>query len=125
MKYLVIPLILLIAIYYFYNNIEHFGFFENWSPNIANYYVDDRTQIPITILSDKRQHKLSGGIFGKLPIIQQCTRCKLHDNCINSSYAVSPSPTKMNVCTECNAYANTLMVGARSVGRPRVCREII
>lgn len=119
------------------------SFFINVSPNISSFYntSTDAVKVPIRLNSNLRKNRLEGGTFGKTPIIQSCTKCKMYDanlpwnfdkkNCGNSDLTLGPSSIHMDVCTQCSSIlgsgckSNGIIVGARSIGRPRVCRRIL
>ena len=65
---------------------------------------------------------------GVVPSFTKCPSCELQFDCSNYPYN-SPNDKNASVCTKCNTKNfvddNNYPVFARSVGRPRVCKNLV
>jgi len=118
-----------------YNHFTNYA--SNPSPNISSFYYEDNTSIPLTnggggkssssILSKRSKGFGNFGKFGFVPMMQNCSKCQLNDNCSNFDYNKSDTNT-MNVCQSCDMNQGKnypYYVSAKSAGRPRQCRRIL
>lgn len=120
--------VVILTIYY-KTRYENFVSY-NPSPNISSFYYKDNTSLPqssANVLSRKNKGFGNFGKFGFVPMMQNCSKCQLNDNCTNFDY--NKSDTKvMNVCQSCDinrAKDYPYYVSAKSTGRPRRCRRIM
>jgi hypothetical protein len=129
---IVLLVIFVVFINKFYNFDDILDHYINNSPNISSYYTQNITNMPIVGAVANKGTKSFGNFskFGDIPMMQFCSECKLHDNCVTPDY--KKSNKHKNVCLKCGDFLNNnrtnlnkpIYVGAKSAGRGRQCRII-
>lgn len=129
---IVIFVIIIVIVNKYFDVDKTLDHYTNNSPNIGSYYTQNITAMPITGVVANKGTKQFGnfGKFGDIPMMQFCSECRLHDNCVTPDY--KKSNKNKNVCLKCNDFLQNnrinlnkpIYVGAKSAGRGRQCRII-
>lgn len=134
MNYLDITIIVLFFVVLFFNfkdtvkeKYTNWSSFSQASPILAN-----TGNTAVNLWRSKPRNYGNFGIIGKFPAIPICDNCGLDFGCSNYAYPVDDK--NKNICRKCNQTGifknynqmdKKLRVFARSVGRPRQCRNIM
>jgi len=116
------------------NNKENFSNTEISNSTVAPYYEENRLYVyeppystnAVNINSNQNLHFKNFGTNGITPPFVKCPACNLQYDCSNYPYDVDDK--NESVCTRCtdkiSLNNNNYPVYAKSVGRPRVCKNL-
>ncbi len=114
---------------------EHFSVNKISDSTVPPYYEENRlyvfeppyTSNAVNISSDKNLNFRNFGTNGVTPSFLRCPACDLQYDCSNFPYDVDDK--NMSVCTKCHEKVsfdnNNFPVYAKSVGKPRVCKNLL